>query len=195
MPAVGSIHGVLLAAGAGTRFGGGKLLHLLADGSPIGVASWRNLVGALPHSIAILRPDDDALADALVAVEAHVEIAPEAHLGMGHSLARAIGVTPGASGWVIALADMPRLRIETIQAVARALEQGASIVVPTYRGERGHPVGFSCAHRDELLSLTGDQGARSILQRNAAQITRLEVADPGILQDIDTREDAQRLSR
>lgn len=195
MAAGGSIHGILLAAGAGTRFGGGKLLHPLADGTPIGVASWRHLASALPDSVAVVRPGDDRLADALRAAGARVEIAPEAHLGMGHSLAHAIAVTPQASGWVIALADMPGLKPETIEAVALELKRGTSIVVPTHHAERGHPVGFSIAHRDALLRLRGDQGARSIVQQNAAQILRLEVDDPGILQDIDTRADAQRLNR
>lgn len=195
MAPAGSIHGILLAAGAGTRFGGGKLLHPLPDGTPIGIASWRNLARALPDSVAVVRLGDDTLAHALHAVGARVATASEAHLGMGHSLACAIGVTPLAAGWVIALADMPGLKVETIEAVARALEQGASIVVPTYGGERGHPVGFALEHRDALLGLRGDQGARSIVQQSAAKVLRLEVDDPGILQDIDTRADAERLGR
>lgn len=193
--AAGSVHGILLAAGAGTRFGGGKLLHPVADGTPIGVLSWRNLVSALPNSIAVVRPGDDQLAAALRAAGAHVEIAEDAHRGMGHSLACAIAATSQATGWVIALADMPNLKPETLRAVALELTRGASIVVPTFRGERGHPVGFSRDHRDALLALSGDQGARSIVQRNASHIARLDVDDPGILQDVDTRADAERLNR
>lgn len=195
MAAGGGVHGILLAAGAGSRFGGGKLLHPIMDGTPIGVVSWRNLVSALPDSVAVVRSGDDRLAEALRAAGAHVEVAPDAHLGMGHSLACAIAATSQAAGWVIALADMPNLKRETLQAVALELIRGASIVVPTYRGERGHPVGFSRDHQEALLALNGDQGARSIVQRNAMQTTRLEVDDPGILLDIDTRADAERLNR
>jgi CTP:molybdopterin cytidylyltransferase MocA len=56
------ICGILLAAGAAKRFGGGKLLHPLPDGTPLGVAAARNLAMALPGVLAVVRPGDSALA-------------------------------------------------------------------------------------------------------------------------------------
>ena len=49
---------ILLAAGSGSRFGGDKLLHPLADGTPIGVQAARNLLAAAPDVIAVVRPGD-----------------------------------------------------------------------------------------------------------------------------------------
>lgn len=191
----GVIQGILLAAGAGTRFGGGKLLHELSDGTPIGVASWRHLVAALPDALVIVRAGDPLVAAAFEAAGARVKVCRDAYLGMGHSLACGVAATPDAAGWVIALADMPALMPASIAAVAGELQRGASIVVPTVRGERGHPVGFSQAHRQALLALTGDQGARSILQGHPEQVVHLTLNDGGVLQDVDTREDADRLKR
>ncbi|MCE7877990.1 MAG: nucleotidyltransferase family protein, partial [Betaproteobacteria bacterium PRO3] len=57
--------GILLAAGSARRFGGDKLLALLPDGTPVGVASARTLVAVLPRTVAVVRSGDDALADAL----------------------------------------------------------------------------------------------------------------------------------
>ena len=127
-------------------------------------------------------------------VGAVVAICPDANLGMGHSLACAVRATREARGWVIALADMPCLDSGTIRSLARQLAAGADIVVPFHQGQRGHPVGFAARFGEELTQLTGDAGARSLLRDHAASIVRIEVDDPGVLQDIDTREDARRLN-
>jgi molybdenum cofactor cytidylyltransferase len=86
---------------------------------------------------------------------------------------------------------MPRIEITTIEAVARALDGGAPIVAPFYDGQRGHPVGFGAVHRDALLCLDGDSGARSLL--GSERVTRLDVDDAGILRDIDTADDLRAL--
>jgi molybdenum cofactor cytidylyltransferase len=82
---------------------------------------------------------------------------------------------------------MPRIAVSTVEAVARTLDGGASIVVPFYQGQRGHPVGFGSEHRDALIGLDGDTGARALLSTH--QVARLDVDDPGILRDVDTPED------
>jgi molybdenum cofactor cytidylyltransferase len=180
-----TIQGVLLAGGAGRRFGGGKLLHPLADGTPIGVAAWRNLRAALPDSVVVVRMGDDALRQRFSADGAQVLVCEDAHQGMAHSLSHAIRTTSRAAGWVIALGDMPRVNPETIRTLAQRLLGGARIVLPTWHGERGHPVGFAARYRDELLSLAGDRGARSLLERNVADVEALELEDPGVLLDVD----------
>jgi molybdenum cofactor cytidylyltransferase len=62
-----------------------------------------------------------------------------------------------------------------------------------YRGERGHPVGFSSALREELLELSGDSGARAVVQRHRDGIVLIECDDPGVLLDIDERTDLGRI--
>lgn len=189
------IVGVLLAAGAGVRFGtGGKLLHRLPGGTPIAVASARNLIAALPRSIAVIRPQQEALQAQLEALGFTVTICPNADEGMGVSLAHAISASSAAStdvidGWVVALADMPFIRPETITAVSSAIANGAMLAAPFHHGERGHPVGFSARLRDELVSLAGDEGARNVVKRHAAELVRVDCDDPGIVADIDTLAD------
>jgi len=187
------IAGVLLAGGAGTRFGGDKLLFRPPGGTPIGLAALRNLKAALPSIVAVVRPEHAELRHLLEEEDVRVIDCAEAQLGMGHSLAAGVAAEPAADGWVIALADMPRIRPDTIAAVARALEQGAELVVPVFAGHRGHPVGFSRRFRDQLLSLSGDTGARAIVAANQSLVRALEVDDSGVIQDIDTQADAQRI--
>ena len=183
------IAGILLAAGAAKRFGSDKLLHPLADGTPIALASARKLAEALPGSVAVVRSTDTPLAMLLRGAGLEVVGCAEASQGMGHSLGAGVRARPDADGWVVALADMPYVRIETIREIAARLVAGAQIVAPMKDGQRGNPVGFSNAFRNELQSCVGDAGARALLKDQQHRITTLEVDDPGVLRDIDTPAD------
>ena len=190
------ITGVLLAAGQGQRFGGDKLLarlpHNAGDAlgdTPVASAACRPLLAALPGSVAVVRAGATALMRAFEEEGMRVLPFERADEGMGASLAFGVAQTADAAGWVIALADMPWIATSTVRAVAEALERGAPVVAPAYRGARGHPVGFGAALRSELVALRGDQGARSILRAHAGELMQLAVDDPGILRDVDTRAD------
>jgi molybdenum cofactor cytidylyltransferase len=184
-----NIVGLLLAAGASTRFGSNKLLHPLADGRPIALVSALNLRGALTNTLAVVRPDSPALAELFAQYGlAHI-VAKRAAEGMGASLAQGVAATAQAQGWLIALADMPYLKRETLVAIAGALEAGAAIAVPKYQRQRGHPVGFSSRFGEALMLLQGDEGARSIMREHTADVVEIECEDTGVLADIDTEED------
>jgi molybdenum cofactor cytidylyltransferase len=182
------IAAILLAAGAGSRFGGGKLLYPL-DGVPIGVCAARNLTAAGLTVTAVVRPDSDDLARLLQHEGIAVTVCANAADGMGMSLAHAIAQTRDAAGWVVALADMPHIRPATIRQVADAVRRGALIAAPSYRGERGHPVGFGAALLDELLACHGDEGARAVIRRHHADIQLFATDDRGVIFDIDRKED------
>ncbi|MCO5975349.1 nucleotidyltransferase family protein [Ideonella oryzae] len=187
--------GILLCAGFGRRFGGDKLLAPLADGTPVAVASARTLVAALGQAVAVVRPEQDALQARLAETGIGLLVCPEAEGGMGAALAAAVQRQGPASGWVVALGDMPCVAELTIRQVAGALAGGASLAAPFHQGVRGHPVGFAPAWRSALLSLTGDEGARALLRQHAAELTLIDVDDPGCLQDVDTPQDLVGLSR
>jgi len=200
MPASGPV-GILLAAGSGTRFGGDKLLAPLpqpsaslaatadCEGERIGTAACRHLIAALPRPIAVIRPDDAALAASLGAAGARIVRCADARLGMGASLACGVRASADAAAWVIALADMPWILPSTIERIVAALAQGAPVAAPFHRGMRGHPVGFSAQCYPLLAALAGDEGAKSVIAAYADELAHIGVEDPGILIDIDTRAD------
>lgn len=183
---------ILLAAGAGSRFGGAKLLHPLEDGAAIAAHAARNLIAAGLNVTAVVRSGDFPLAEMLEQEGCAVTLCPDAALGMGVSLAHGVSVTRDAGGWIVALADMPRIRPDTIRRVAQALADGAAIVAPAYQGERGHPVAFGARFLQELQMLGGDSGARAVVQRNQALVRVIDVDDPGVLFDVDRRSDLAR---
>ena len=183
---------ILLAAGAGSRFGGGKLLHPLEDGIAIAAHAARNLIEAGLEVMAVVRPGDFPVAELLEQEGCAVTVCPDAERGMGISLAHGVGATRDADGWIVALADMPRIKADTIRRVAQALAEGAEIAAPAYEGDRGHPVGFGRRFLHELQALSGDSGARAVVQRNLALVRVIDCNDPGVMLDIDRRSDLVR---
>lgn len=189
------IVGILLAAGRGSRFGGPKLLTPLADGTPLGVVAARTLRAAVPEVLAVVHPADAELARQLAAAGARLVECAEAEAGMGLSLAAGVSASADADGWLIALADMPYIRVDSIGLLAQALAERDALVAPCYRGRRGHPVGFGADFGPALQALHGDRGARDLLARHADRLQCIEVDDPGVLQDVDTPDDLRAVTR
>jgi molybdenum cofactor cytidylyltransferase len=106
--------------------------------------------------------------------------------GTGESIALGVNARPDAGGWLVALADMPFIRTETIRSIAKALDR-ADLVAPTYKGQRGHPVAFGKAHGPILAALTGDEGARMIFKTKEPLL--IDTDDAGVVTDIDHPED------
>lgn len=181
--------GILLAAGSAARFGSPKLAAPLADGTPVGVAALKSLVGAVDAVVAIVHPGDSALASMFAARGARVTACPNAADGMGASLAWGVRAAPVADGWVIALADMPWIASATVARIADALRRGSLLAAPAHEGERGHPVGISKRFYAELEALTGDEGAKHLLAAHAPVLELIAVSDPGVLRDVDTPDD------
>ncbi|MGA7179582.1 MAG: nucleotidyltransferase family protein [Thiobacillaceae bacterium] len=186
------MQGILLAAGNSRRFGANKLLHPLPDGTPLALAATRNLIAALPNTLAVVNSKDSGLVDLLEEAGLQVSICPNAGEGMGASLAWGVARTSDADGWLIALADMPFITPATIKSVAQTVSTASRIAAPVFEGQRGHPVAFGKTYGEALMQLTGDQGARDLLLRHAAQLIGVDCQDPGVLQDIDLPEQLAR---
>lgn len=187
------ITGILLAAGRGRRFDPqgrrNKLLQPLPGGDPVVVASARLLLAACARVVAVVPPDDGGVAGVLRALGCEVTVCSDADAGMGLSLAHAVSYSlhldpAQVQGWLVALGDMPFVAPSTLRALAAAVVDGAGIAAPLFEGRRGNPVAFGAVHRDALLALDGDQGARRLLASHP--VTAIDVRDPGILRDIDS---------
>lgn len=192
------ITGILLAAGRGRRFDPqgrrNKLLQTLPGGDLVVVASARRLLSVCARVVAVVPPDGGGVAATLRALGCDVTVCPDADAGMGLSLAHAVRYSlqgdAASHGWLVALGDMPFVEPSTLQALADAIAAGAGIAAPLFDGRRGNPVAFGAIHRDALLILDGDQGARRLL--TTCPVTPIEVLDPGILRDIDSPDDLPR---
>ncbi|CAN7185486.1 nucleotidyltransferase family protein [Phenylobacterium sp. LjRoot219] len=192
----GVLEAVVLAAGAARRFGGGKLL-----------APWRGgvlLDGALAAAFAapvrsvtvVTGADAEAVAAAAqtfaegIGEGARLRVvhAADHAEGMAGSLRAGIASLPAdAAGVFIFLGDMPRAPTAVLAPLADQLAAGALCAAPMFQGSRGHPTVFAAALFPDLLALTGDQGARKVLERVGPAL--VEAPDDGVLFDVDERGD------
>lgn len=179
------LRGILLAAGASRRFGGCKLRARLPDGEMLVVRAARNLLAGTPRALAVIRPADTVLARMLSGLGLEIVECARAQRGMGASLACGVAAAADADGWIVALGDMPGVDPSTVRRLVAAIESGARAAAPFHSGRRGLPVGFGRVHRDALLALDGDRGARDIIAAAAGALHVLDVDDPGVLWDVD----------
>ena len=140
--------------------------------------------------VAVMRPEQNELANLLYGEGITVLASDAVRRGMGASLAAAVTATADAQGWLVALADMPFVKPKTVAAVARALTAENKIAAPAINGRRGHPVGFAASHGAALATLDGDEGARRLLAEN--EVTLIACDDAGILRDVDTPGDLRQ---
>lgn len=156
---------------------------------PIATQAARHLKSALERVVAVVRPGAEETARALAAEGCEVVVCERAEEGMGASLACAARAAGEADGYLVALADMPFTRPTSIEAVRDALAKGALLAAPYFRGRRGHPVAIAARYRAELLTCSGDEGARALLAAHESELVKVPVGDPGVIRDIDKPSD------
>jgi len=191
------LEAIVLAAGASSRFSGGKLLAPWGDGvlldgalasafaAPVGFVSvvWGGdaRVPVAATSFAARIGATQRLR--LILADRHAE-------GMAESLKAGVAsLNSDSAGSLVFLGDMPRIP-QTIGAVlADALTQGATAAAPSFGGQRGHPVLFSASLFPALLALAGDRGAASVLAGLGEALALVPAPDNGVLFDVDRPED------
>jgi molybdenum cofactor cytidylyltransferase len=120
-----------------------------------------------------------------------VVINPYSNKGMSTSIRRGIqAIRPGCRGILIGLGDQPFLKTRTINVLIHAFDQGKGrIIIPSFRGRRGHPVIFHRKYKRELLNLEGDVGGRSVIERHPEDVRVVPVRSIGVVRDVDTWQD------
>ena len=188
------IAAVLLAAGRSSRYGGAGDTKLLLpwgpEGIPMVAAAAETLKAAgLRRIVAVLGHRAGAVGAALEGRGVETVLNPDYAAGLSTSLAAGVRAAPeGASGYLIALGDMPAVTAATVSLLCRAFEAAEPPVMaaPVHAGRRGHPVIFGRDYRAELLHLSGDTGARRLFARHPGRLVEVAVDDVDVLTDVDT---------
>lgn len=190
----GALEAVVLAAGTGSRFGGGKLLTALSGSGVLLDGALATAFAAPARSVAVVWGADDRVPAAAHAFAAEIGSADRLRLvraercaeGMAQSLRAGIASLPlDAAGAFVFLGDMPLAPRWVPQQLAQALGGGCLAAAPTFEGRRGHPVLFAAALFPELMVLEGDRGAASVLAGLGDALALVPVEDDGVLFDVD----------
>ncbi len=196
---------IVLAAGAGSRFGGGKLLAPWPAAGLGGVVLEGALAAAFAtpvRRVTVVTGADgervEAAARAWAATHRRDARLAVFHVkqwenGMGASLSSAIAAVEGkVRACFVFLGDMPRVPPAVLPMLAEAVRAGAPAAAPVFDGRRGHPALIGAALFPQLQALTGDQGARAVLERLGDRLALVEAPDDGVLYDVDTPADLAR---
>jgi molybdenum cofactor cytidylyltransferase len=179
---------VVLAAGRASRMGSNKLIAEL-DGEPIVRRTVRAVLGSRARPVIVVTGNEaDAVRDALAGLDVMFVHNPEFADGMSTSLRAGIAAAGTARAALVCLGDMPRLEARHLDAVIDAFLAGDpdEIIVPTADRKRGNPVLWPHRYFAEIAQLSGDVGARALIDRHADQVRLLAIDDPAILIDVDT---------
>ncbi len=94
------------------------------------------------------------------------------------------------AGILIGLGDQPFLKTRTVNVLIHAFDQEKGrIIIPSFRGRRGHPVIFHRRYKKELLNLEGDVGGRSVIEWHPEDVRVVPVRSIGVVRDVDTWQD------
>lgn len=193
----GAIGGIVLAAGTSSRFETGNKLLKEVDGQPIIRHVAETASGsALDEVVVVVGHEADAVRDAVADMPVTTRHNEDYADGQSTSVREGV-LAARAGGWdgaVFLLGDMPFVRPATVDRVIETFRDGdGSIIAPRFEGMRGNPVLFGRQHFDVLAELSGDRGGRELIEEHAG--TRfVDVDDPGILKDVDTKAELQEYS-
>ena len=139
----GRVSAVLLAAGSGSRFGGGKLLAPYRE-RPLIESSLANLIGApVDETLVVVGDGAERLGPVVEPYGVRVVENPEWEEGQSTSVrAGLLALGPEVGAAVVLLADQPLVGPEAVGRLVAAFEEGAEVAVATYCGERRNPVLF-----------------------------------------------------
>jgi molybdenum cofactor cytidylyltransferase len=196
--APGGLGAIILAAGFSSRLPGENKLLRQRGGRPL-LAHAKETVSSLglAQIIEVAGGASDAIGS-MLPHSAELIVNPEAAEGMGSSLAcGARMLAPSLRGVFVTLGDMPFIEADDYRKLAEAFTDApdTAVCVPCHQGRRGHPVLFGRAHFSALTSLTGDQGARSLLIKPGARLVEVGDCSSGCLIELDDRaafEEAER---
>ncbi len=190
---------LVLAAGRSTRMGAANKLLARVDGEPLVARAVDAALASAADPVLVVTGHDAGAVRAALAGRAIVPVAnPRWVGGMGTSLAAGVAALPaGVEAALVCLGDMPWVRAADLDLLIAAFESAPAdaICVPTHAGRRGHPVLFAARYFREMRQLSGDTGARALIEAHGGALRVVPVDDSGVLRDVDVAQDLERACR
>ena len=149
------------------------------------------LASSVAHVVVVTGHEEEKLRAALTGRTVNFVHNPRFAEGLSTSLIAGIGSVPAdADGVLIALGDMPRADAAVIDSLIAAFNpaEGWSICLPVFDEKPGNPVLWARSYLDPMAKLSGDAGAKSLLEANRDSICEVMVANDAVLMDVDTLE-------
>lgn len=185
---------ILLAAGLSTRMGDFKQLLPFRGKTIVETCVDTILASTADNLVVVVGHRATEVEATLSGSPLRIVCNDDYALGMSTSVVAGVRAAGDADAVLVCLCDQPQLPVAVFDAVLDAYRRTrAPIVVPSIAGDTGHPVVFDMSLRDEILGVDPSQGLRSVTYAHRGEVLRVPVDTVGVLDDIDTPDDYDRL--
>ena len=194
---MGNSWAIILAAGSSRRMGSQKLLLPFGQSTLIETVIDNVIASAVDHVMVVLGPDQEEIMQVIGKRPVQFCHNREHEKGMLSSIICGIRALPAdALSALIFLGDQPGIPPTVTNRIIHTYnEELIGIVIPVYEHRRGHPLLVDMKYRKEVEKLDLEKGLRALRHQFPQDVLEVEVDEPGILLDIDTREDYLKATR
>lgn len=186
-----TVAGIVLAAGQATRMGAFKQLLPLGERTLVEIVV-DQLGSRLERVVVVVGHRAGEVIEVLAGRPAQCVLNPEYPLGMSTSVQCGLRHAGPADAYLICLGDQPQFAAALEPLLNAGTCSAKGILIPTYRGRRGHPLLIRCRYAGEIMALTPDQGLNTVTRSHGDDTLEVPVGDSGVVDDLDTPEDYQQ---
>ena len=189
------ISAILLAAGQSKRMDGENKLTKEIQGVPLIKHSVKNILAASIDELIIVLGYQKEIIEKLIDKNGKIKFIfnKDFESGMASSIKTGIdNLSDKTEAFFICLGDMPMINHDIYNQLIKS-KDNKEIIVPTYKGQQGNPVLFDKSMKETVMNITGDLGAKKILELNKDKILNLEINDQSIVKGFNTQDDFNSL--
>ena len=184
------ISAILLAAGQSKRMGGENKLTKKIQGAPLIKHSVKNILASSIDELIIVLGYQKEIIEKLIDKNKKIKFVfnKDFENGMASSIKAGLNLlSKNAEAFFICLGDMPMVSPDIYNQLIKSKDK-KGIIVPTYKGQQGNPVLFDKSMKETVMNITGDVGAKKVLELNKDKILNLEIDDQSITKGFDTQD-------
>ena len=189
------ISAIILAAGESKRMTLGNKLLLRKKNVPLIKITYENIKASKVDNISIVLGKNLEIIKNIISDQNVIFLKNnEYQKGISTSIKKGIeNLNPASIGVLICLGDMPLIKTDTYNEIIDAFyKNNNQSVIPFFKKKRGNPILFSKLHFKELISISGDNGAKFFINDKKNEFLSISVSDEGVLLDIDNKKQYKR---
>ena len=189
------ISAILLAAGQSKRMNGENKLTKEIQGIPLIKLSVKNILASSINELIVILGYQKEIIEKLIDKNVKIKFVFNKDFESGMASSIKVGLnhlSNNTESFFICLGDMPMVNHNIYNQLIKSKDNN-EIIAPTYKGQQGNPVLFNKSMKEKIIDITGDVGAKKILELNKDKILNLEIDDQSITKGLDTQDDFNSL--
>ena len=184
------ISAILLAAGQSKRMNGENKLTKEIQGAPLIKHSVKSILASSIDELIVVLGHQKETIEKLINKNEKIKFVfnKDFESGIASSIKTGLNnLSEKTEAFFICLGDMPMVNPNIYNQLIKSINK-REIIVPTYKGQQGNPVLFAKSMKEKIINISGDVGAKKILELNKDKILNLEINDQCVTKDFNTQD-------